>query len=560
MALRNGYIHLYMANYLRWGTYRGYKKGYKDKDADAGIQHLDAGDKPDNNSAIVEKHKLLIKNLLANQYNSKVDIKVQNEVEKRLNYFFGGSASVKNKEDKELYDYERELNKEIDERLKQFGYTFDRETGKVRGNGNGAYSPSEELKRAMRNELKRMSNKTFIKADTIERDIQNIDNIVKEYKDFIESKNNTGLTEHEVDNKNIDECFERIEQAKNTLIQAVNDVKTLSKTDARAKNYYEEIKKLYGMINVVNNDNAKTIQGNVLEAVLSFLNEDVEKVADFVVADNLKEDKLSTAGQGSEDRINRKEVVREFLNLDINNELFTFNTNYKGRKKTDCEITLTFKQPKQKKPKRQKMSLSLKSYDLSSNRSLHLLSEKANFLNTFLQSMMDKEEYLYHYFNMTVPHEDDGVVSLPDSYTRAKENVSYALHLFMAYRAMAGQFSKSEAKYFLVNDVSKKGGEKEKYFLINIKSMFAKIVEEKITVKGEKDSLKQIFSYELPKNNKYDLTFSKNDNKKVKKIKNRPVSEAADIRMAKIFNEIANAHAGVAIKANALKKYKVGAT
>lgn len=545
-----------MANYLRWGTYRGYKKGYKDKDADAGIQHLDAGNEPDNNSAIVEKHKLLIKNLLANQYNSKVDIKVQNEVEKRLNYFFGGSALVKNREDKELYDYERELNKEIDERLKQFGYTFDRETGKVRGNGNGAYSPSEELKRAMRNELKRMNNKAFIKADTIERDIQNIDNIVKEYKDFIESKNNIGLTEHEVDNKNIDECFERIEQAKNTLIQAVNDVKTLSKTDARAKNYYEEIKKLYGMINVVNNDNAKTIQGNVLEAVLSFLNEDVEKVADFVVADNLKEDKLSTAGQGSEDRINRKEVVREFLNLDINNELFTFNTNYKGRKKTDCEITLTFKQPKQKKPKRQKMSLSLKSYDLSSSRNLHLLSEKANFLNTFLQSMMDKEEYLYHYFNMTVPHEDDGVVSLPDSYTRAKENVSYALHLFMAYRAMAGQFSKTEAKYFLVNDVSKKGGEKEKYFLINIKSMFAKIVEEKITVKGEKDSLEQIFSYELPKNNKYDLTFSKNDNKKVRKIKNRPVSEAADIRMAKIFNEIANAHAGVAIKANALKNIK----
>lgn len=556
MALRNGYIHLYMANYLRWGTYRGYKKGYKDKDADAGIQHLDAGNEPDNNSAIVEKHKLLIKNLLANQYNSKVDIKVQNEVEKRLNYFFGGSALVKNREDKELYDYERELNKEIDERLKQFGYTFDRETGKVRGNGNGAYSPSEELKRAMRNELKRMNNKAFIKADTIERDIQNIDNIVKEYKDFIESKNNIGLTEHEVDNKNIDECFERIEQAKNTLIQAVNDVKTLSKTDARAKNYYEEIKKLYGMINVVNNDNAKTIQGNVLEAVLSFLNEDVEKVADFVVADNLKEDKLSTAGQGSEDRINRKEVVREFLNLDINNELFTFNTNYKGRKKTDCEITLTFKQPKQKKPKRQKMSLSLKSYDLSSSRNLHLLSEKANFLNTFLQSMMDKEEYLYHYFNMTVPHEDDGVVSLPDSYMRAKENVSYALHLFMAYRAMAGQFSKTEAKYFLVNDVSKKGGEKEKYFLINIKSMFAKIVEEKITVKGEKDSLEQIFSYELPKNNKYDLTFSKNDNKKVRKIKNRPVSEAADIRMAKIFNEIANAHAGVAIKANALKNIK----
>lgn len=549
-----------MANYLRWGTYRGYKKGYKDKDADAGIQHLDAGDKLDNKQDIVEKHKLLIKNLLANQYNSKVDIKVQNEVEKRLNYFFGGSTTTKNKVDKELYDYERELNKEIDKRLKQFGYTFDRETGKVRGNGNGAYSPSERLKRAMKNELKRMNNKAFIKADTIEKDIQNIDNIVKEYKDFIESKNNAGLTEKEIDNKSIDECLERIEQAKNVLIQAVNDVKTLSKTDARAKSYYEEIKKLYGMINVVNSDNAKTIQGNVLEAVLSFLNEDVEKVADFVVADSLKEDKLSTAGQESEDRVNRKEIVREFLNLDINNELFTFNTNYKGRKKTDCEITLTFKQPKQKKPKKQKMSLSLKSYDLSANNNLHLLSDKANFLNTFLQSMMDKEEYLYHYFNMTVPHEDDGVVSLPDSYTRAKENVSYALHLFMAYRAMAGQFSKSEAKYFLVNDVSKKGGEEEKYLLVNIKSMFAKIVEEKITVKGKKDSLEQIFSYELPKNNKYDLTFSKNDNKKVRKIKNRPVSEAADIRMAKIFNEIANAHAGVTIKANALKKYRVGAT
>jgi predicted DNA-binding protein len=537
MALRDNYIHYHLSNYYRYGTYL---KGVHQDDKEEGQTALAYRLKSQ-----AEKHINDLTAEMKNKINDKEEDAVIKEIEKRLDYFFGLRKPTKGKEKKE-YQFYQNISKELAEKASSVGKIYDRATGAVKGAGEVMFTPSVELEKRLKNLAKQADNeRANINKSYIEASIDTVNKLVKEYNKQL-SKGKLTKAELIGSDARLDELITQLISEKNKLVNVVNNIdKTSNKKrlsrgkDINTRSYFETIAEIRSLINAGLTSSATTTQGKVLEYVLEYTYG--RGIAEAILG---LDKTLQTEGSGKESKINVHESLAEDFGFpnSIACDTFEFNQYYSGTKKVDS--LLTFKMPDESVEGGEREAtapISAKNYNLNNNE-LGLVHD-TNLVNILLDSLNRKEEFYYHYLNIAAARPDKR--SSYHGITESKKTVDYAMYLSLAYKAMAGSFKDSQAKYFVINNVA--SAEKAtKYKIININRFFTEKV-----MKNSKsiEDLNKIFKYKFgDKSN--EISLQEYNVWMGGKKKNMT---QADIRIAGLLNAMARTHVNIALRTSALK-------
>lgn len=537
MALRDNYIHYHLSNYYRYGTYL---KGVHQDDKEEGQTALAYRLKSQ-----AEKHINDLTAEMKSKINDKEEDAVVKEIEKRLDYFFGLKNPTKGKEKKEYQAYQN-ISKELAEKANLVGKTYDRTTGAVKSAGDVAFTPSIDLEKKLKSLAKQAENdKRNINKSYIEASINTATELIKSYRRQLE-KGNVTKADLVGNDAKLNELIEKLKVEKRRLksevtrIGKTSDKKRLSREeDVNIKSYFETIAEIRNLINAGLTSSATTTQGKVLEYVLQYTYE--RGIAEAILG---LDKTLKTEGTGTEDKIDvHKSLAEDFgFPNSIACDTFEFNQSYSGTKKVDS--LLTFKMPDESVEGGEREAtapISAKNYNLN-NSELGLVHD-TNLVNILLDSLNRKEEFYYHYLNIAAARPDKR--RKYHGITESKKTVDYAMYLSLAYKAMAGSFKDSQAKYFVINNVA--SAEKAtKYKIININRFFTEKV-----MKNSKsiEDLNKIFKYKFGDKG---TEISLQEYNVWMGGKKKDMTQA-DIRIAGLLNAMARTHVNIALRTTALK-------
>lgn len=537
MALRDNYIHYHLSNYYRYGTYL---KGVHQDDKEEGQTALAYRLKSQ-----AEKHINDLTAEMKSKINDKEEDAVVKEIEKRLDYFFGLRKPTKGEEKKE-YQFYQNISKELAEKASSVGKIYDRATGAVKGAGEVMFTPSVELEKRLKNLAKQADNeRANINKSYIEASIDTVNKLVKEYNKQL-SKGKLTKAELIGSDARLDELITQLISEKNKLVDVVNNIdKTSNKKrlsrgkDIDTRSYFKTIAEIRSLINAGLTSSATTTQGKVLEYVLEYTYG--RGIAEAILG---LDKTLQTEGSGKENKLDvRKSLAEDFgFPNSIACDTFEFNQYYSGTKKVDS--LLTFKMPDESVEGGEREAtapISAKNYNLN-NSELGLVHD-TNLVNILLDSLNRKEEFYYHYLNIAAARPDKRRSC--HGITESKKTVDYAMYLSLAYKAMAGSFKDSQAKYFVINNVA--SAEKAtKYKIININRFFTEKV-----MKNSKsiEDLNKIFKYKFGDKG---TEISLQEYNVWMGGKKKDMTQA-DIRIAGLLNAMARTHVNIALRTTALK-------
>lgn len=537
MALRDNYIHYHLSNYYRYGTYL---KGVHQDDKEEGQTALAYRLKSQ-----AEKHINDLTAEMKSKINDKEEDAVVKEIEKRLDYFFGLRKPTKGEEKKE-YQFYQNISKELAEKASSVGKIYDRATGAVKGAGEVMFTPSVELEKRLKNLAKQADNeRANINKSYIEASIDTVNKLVKEYNKQL-SKGKLTKAELIGSDARLDELITQLISEKNKLVDVVNNIdKTSNKKrlsrgkDIDTRSYFKTIAEIRSLINAGLTSSATTTQGKVLEYVLEYTYG--RGIAEAILG---LDKTLQTEGSGKENKLDvRKSLAEDFgFPNSIACDTFEFNQYYSGTKKVDS--LLTFKMPDESVEGGEREAtapISAKNYNLNNNE-LGLVHD-TNLVNILLDSLNRKEEFYYHYLNIAAARPDKRRSC--HGITESKKTVDYAMYLSLAYKAMAGSFKDSQAKYFVINNVA--SAEKAtKYKIININRFFTEKV-----MKNSKsiEDLNKIFKYKFGDKG---TEISLQEYNVWMGGKKKDMTQA-DIRIAGLLNAMARTHVNIALRTTALK-------
>lgn len=550
MNYRSNYVHYWLHNYLKVSQAKLDKTKVDDKEK---ITYSDEVGK-----VFGQINQAHLKNLIDKKQKTKAeDDAVKKEVKKRLNYFFGLDTNTASSNDEAMLEHYTNLRKAISDKASKALMNYNSSTGKITsGGGDSIIDLDAKLKKNMDDVLKNFETGYGTKQiGSVRKKIKDINAALKSCREQLEAKGGQGASASElsaIDAKLL-KLMNEAESQKKTLQQKMRKSDGLKIKNSDLAGYANTVAEISRLLSLEEGEVLTTIQGEILEYVLQYMDGNIDKIADSAL--NLTDDRMSTAGQGYGSRFDAEDIAFKFLG--VNNEIGSnvkvkFGSS-KSRKKVDAEITITLPSGKKKEGKSVTEPLSIKSYNLANTRHLGLVND-TNLFTLLAESLNNKELYFYHFLNMAGGHQDSKKITNISKCREAILEAEYGMFLTLAYKAMAGNEKNIEAKYFVVNDVGSKN-KNDKYKIINIQKFFKNEIIGELEKVGDiserMKALTKIFTYKIDDEKNKLPSFEAMNEWRGRKYIGSTIK--AQERLALLLGRMRQTHVDITLNANAVK-------